>query len=107
MMRALRKSVLPAILILTLFAATATALSKQGIRPVMSQKNRRTRFSDMIQFPGPTGRTSVYQCSRLDKTQSVTNLQPVVPHKVGSGVGLSSRGGSCPSSTPAIACRHW
>ena len=85
MMRALGR-VLPAILILTLFAATASA---QQDKTGDVAKKSQNPISDMISFP--IQENVNFNVGRLDKTQSVTNLQPVVPIKLDQGWSLVTR----------------
>jgi hypothetical protein len=85
MMRALGR-VLPAFLSLTLFAATASA---QQDKTADVAKKSQNPISDMISVPFQENAN--FNVGRLDKTQSVTNIQPVVPIKLDQGWTLVTR----------------
>src|SRR5262245_703524 len=84
MMRALGR-VSAAFLTWTLFAATASAQDKTSDVAKKSQNP----ISDLISFP--VQENVNFNVGRLDKTQSVTNIQPVVPIKLDQGWSLVTR----------------
>ena len=85
MMRPLGR-VWPAFLISTLFAATASA---QQDKTGDVAKKSQNPISDMISVPFQENAN--FNVGRLDKTQSVTNIQPVIPIKLGQDWTLVTR----------------
>src|SRR5262245_46579394 len=75
-----------AFLISTLFATTASA---QQDKTGDVAKKSQNPISDLISFP--VQENVNFNVGRLDKTQSVTNLQPVVPIKLDQGWTLVTR----------------
>ena len=84
-MRALGRGLL-AFLILTLFAAAASA---QQDKTGDVAKKSQNPISDLISVPFQENAN--FNVGRLDKTQSVTNIQPVVPIKLDHGWTLVTR----------------
>ena len=76
----------PAFLISTLFAATASA---QQDKTGDVAKKSQNPISDMISLPFQENAN--FNVGRLDKTQSVTNIQPVIPIKLGQDWTLVTR----------------
>jgi hypothetical protein len=75
-----------AFLISTLFAATASA--QQDKTGDVAKKSQHP-ISNLVSFP--VQENVNFAVGRLDKTQSVTNLQPVVPIKLGQDWTLVTR----------------
>src|SRR5262245_51356814 len=84
-------SVLAILLLSTLLAPTAGAQQekKEDEKTGDVAKKSQNPISDLISFP--IQENANFNVGRLDKTQSVTNIQPVVPIKLGQDWHLVTR----------------